>query len=72
MSNPNDFDDDIPFRLPIEPGYEDDDQDDDIYTADTEDLDVVNLSQEMTNPALSICCISCMKNWGIGRVCFPP
>ncbi len=50
MSNPNDFDDDIPFRLPIEPGYEDDDQDDDIYTADTEDLDVVNLSQEMTTP----------------------
>jgi membrane peptidoglycan carboxypeptidase len=49
MSNPNDFDDDVPFRLPIEPGYEDDGKDD-IYTADTEDIDVVSPSQEMTEP----------------------
>jgi membrane peptidoglycan carboxypeptidase len=48
MSNPNDFDDDVPFRLPLEPGYED--EQDDIYTADTEDIDVVSLSQQLTEP----------------------
>lgn len=49
MSNPNDFDDDVPFRLPLEPGYEQDD--DDIYTADTEDIDVINNpSQALTEP----------------------
>ena len=47
---PHDYDDDVPFHLPKEPGYEDD-PDGNIHKLDTEDIVVPeNLSQQMTAP----------------------
>ncbi|TVR19980.1 MAG: hypothetical protein EA396_11580 [Anaerolineaceae bacterium] len=45
-------DDDVPFHLPIEPGYEqnDDDASEDIHKLDTEPLEPAADSQEMTAP----------------------